>query len=301
MNSEAPTSSIAPATCEGCGSVLVISEEHPDKGVIYCTCSCIGEADRTNKDRSREKTVDSGKASLPPAPPSAVDAGPPKSTHRCVSCGAVLIAVGPRPDGSPAIAECPCGRPQRPHQERRATVREAPKSVPRVDRVRPIVRPAPPSSGGRKLVMLGAVSLMLVAGLAGYWAHGRGATTAPVVTKAPDSAAPPLRMNGDVEVRNDASGSVTLVSGDDPNAVFRAFCRHPQFKSALVPGEIQPTTPPDPDRLLGSAILMDGVGTPHHVILKRDPKTKRWSIGDGTSAIVIGKPAGPASPVTAAK
>lgn len=149
--------------------------------------------------------------------------------------------------------------------------------------------------------MIGAAVLILAGALAGFWAQsrrgaGNPAATAP--TLAPAATSPALLLSSDVVVQNDASGAVTLVAGSDPEAVFRAFCRHPQWKSSLIPGGIQQTTPPEADRLLGSALSMDGLGTMNRVMLKRNPETKRWQIGDGTAAITLGhsSPTPPATP-----
>lgn len=144
--------------------------------------------------------------------------------------------------------------------------------------------------------MAGAGLVVLAAILAGWRAHESGPrpkeTPAELVPHSGEGPAeivkpPPPLPPGGIEIQNDPSGAVMLVTGTDPNAVFRAFCRHPQFKAALVPGTLGSTTPPDPDLLLGSAVLMDGATTPRQVILKRDPATRRWSIGDGKSAIVL--------------
>jgi hypothetical protein len=152
-------------------------------------------------------------------------------------------------------------------------------------------------------VTAGALIVVLAAVVAGWWAHDgaskphetKAALVAPPSDPAETVTPPPPLPPGGVEIRNDSTGAVMLVTGSDPNAVLRAFCRHPQFKSTLVPGSLGSTTPPDPDLLLGSAVLMDGAGTQRQVILKRDRATHRWSIGDGTSAIALTDPAATAA------
>jgi hypothetical protein len=241
---------------------LVIFEEHPDGGVIYCTCSCIAEAERTNEDRRGKSTPVIGKLSAPPMQRRATDATAPVGSYRCEGCGALLSFE----------TDCPCGR---------YTAREAPEKLQRPDWV--VITPSEPeSSGSLSLVTVSAVGVVLVAALAGFLAWDRDL---PTITAAPRERT--FTSADDVKVSNDASGAVTLVSGSDPRSVFRAFCRHPQFNYALVPGGIEPTDPPHPDRLVGSALLMDGSGTLHRVTLQRNPKTNRWSIGDGTSAVAL--------------
>lgn len=153
---------------------------------------------------------------------------------------------------------------------------------------------------GGSTVLLGGLALALfLAAVAGFLAKmsGHGADTGPVVKTAvrrePATEVvgePASSLPGGVEVRNDASGVATQVSGFDASAVLRAFCRHPQFKSTMVPGALQSIMPPDPNLLIGSAVLMDGAGTPCQLILRRDPNTKRWSIGDGNAPIMAATP-----------
>ena len=267
MSSETPTNA-APATCESCGAMLVIFEEHPDGGIIYCTCSCIAESERTNEDRRRTNPPARGAPSSASMRRRATDV---PVFYRCEGCGATL-SFG---------TDCPCGR---------YTARAAPENLKPADWV--VITPRETeSSGGHGLLTVSAVAVVLVAALAGFLAWDRPVT---VTAAAPRERT--FTSVDDVKVTNNESGFSTLVSGSDPRSVFRAFCRHPQFNYSLVPGGIGPTDPPDPNRLVGTALLMDGSGTPYQVTLRRNPTTNRWSIGDGTSAIALER----ASPATTA-
>jgi hypothetical protein len=337
---DVPKTSRAPATCERCGSILVIFEEHGDGDVIYCACSCMTDSggvkaesksplcNRCGKTLPIFKNLGNGEAiyhtcscaGTPPPPPSAGGARPSKASRRCGSCGAMIIVVGSRPDGSPIEAECPCQRAQRSDQDRSgpgagparpSIAPPKPETAPtgkKPSSTVPVFRTAEPAAEGHNLVMVGAIVLVVGAALAGLWVEVKGKASVPATSvgaaaaskRAAEAAvAPPESAQHDgVEIVNDRSGAVTLVSGDDPSAVLRGFCRHPQWKSALVPGGLQATTPPDPDLLLGSAVLMDGSSTLRQVILKRNPETKHWSIGDGKSPITLGNlpTAGAAAP-----
>ena len=297
-----------PSCCERCGSVLVIFEEHPDGSRVYCACHCKAAADAPachlcGKPLQVWDEWDNGEAIFIACPcvtgadasPSVPETKPATASRNCRNCGALMVRVGTRPDGSPIEAECPCLRPARSDRAKAVAGRGR--------RPAPMAHAAPaarPQSSGSKVVMAGAGVVALAAILAGWWAHESGprpkeVPAEPVAHTGEGPAElvrpPPPLPPGGIEIKNDASGAVMLVTGSDPNAVFRAFCRHPQFNAALVPGTLGSTTPPDPDLLLGSAVLMDGASTPRQVMLKRDPTTRRWSIGDGKSAIVLTNPA----------
>jgi hypothetical protein len=201
----------------------------------------------------------------------------------------VRIVVGTRPDGSPIEAECSCQRTTRSD----ADAGHQPAQI-----AEPVVAfaPAELKSGHGTLVTLGVGVALVALALFGILRQRQPSVSLPALpakavapskmARAPVGTPTTSMLPGGVEVRNDASGAATLVSGVDPGAVLRAFCRHPQFNAAMVPGTLQSTTPPDPDLLLGSAILMDGKGSLRQLMLKRDAQTGRWSIGDGKSAIV---------------
>jgi hypothetical protein len=254
----------ASVCCERCGTVLEIFEEHDD-GVIYLACGCMTEADRMRANQAHEL---------------AVGAVADLALPLCSRCSQPLLAFHTRADGKPGYLACTCAalpdfRPSGKHARFSGSSRppfartEAVSHAPQVAR----------GAGMRRVGMIGAGVVVLAAALAGLRVQG------PTGSRGRDALAA-----AEIEMRKDASGALTLVSGADPSAVLIALCAHPQFKSSLVPGTVSLLVPPDPDLLLGSAFLRDGASTQRQVMLKRDPLTKRWSIGDGRNAIVPARP-----------
>ena len=113
--------------------------------------------------------------------------------------------------------------------------------------------------------------------------------TAPAAPEAP----PPLTVP-----RTDATGQLVEVIGPDPRSVLIAFCRSGRQSGQREPIEISPTVPPDASARWGLFRNLGQSATPVRAILiRKDPRTGRWSVGDGRTPITTG-PAPPLPPGT---
>ncbi len=85
--------------------------------------------------------------------------------------------------------------------------------------------------------------------------------------------------------QTDQEGRLTLVSGRDPDTVLHALCRHVAQRGKVVPVSVSAAASGNPDVRDGVALVMDGHGTTRTVTIRRDPRTARWTIGNGVDPI----------------
>ena len=86
--------------------------------------------------------------------------------------------------------------------------------------------------------------------------------------------------------RTDATGQLIEVLGPDPRSVLVAFCRSGRQSGQREPIEISPTVPSDAAARWGVFRNLGQLDTPVRAILiRKDPRTGRWSAGDGRSPV----------------
>ena len=133
---------------------------------------------------------------------------------------------------------------------------------------------------GDYLAQRGLASLVVSPAVAAAARRPAQAPAAPAVTQAP----PPLTVP-----RTDATGQLVEVIGPDPRSVLVAFCRSGRQSGLREPIEISPTVPPDAAARWGLFKSLEQPSTPPRAILiRKDPRTGRWSAGDGRTPITTG-------------
>ena len=105
------------------------------------------------------------------------------------------------------------------------------------------------------------------------------------------AAAVPLPPPALTVPRTDATGQLVEVVGPDPRSVLIAFCRTGRLSGRREPIEIGPTVPPDASSRWG---VFRNLGQPsmpvRAILIRKDPRTGRWSAGDGRSPITTEPP-----------
>jgi hypothetical protein len=110
----------------------------------------------------------------------------------------------------------------------------------------------------------------------------------PATQEAPAVPAPPPPMT---VPKTDTTGQVVQVVGPDPRSVLISFCSSGRQSGRREPIEIAPTVPPDSSARWGVFRSLDNPEIPVRAILiRKDPRTGRWSVGDGRSPIATEPP-----------
>ena len=130
---------------------------------------------------------------------------------------------------------------------------------------------------------LAALSLPEAAAASRHTGQGpSGGQPAPAVPAPP----PPLTVP-----RTDSTGQLVEVVGPDPRSVLIAFCSTGRQSGRRDPIEIDPTAPPDASARWGLFRNLEQPSMPVRAILiRKDPRTGRWSAGDGRSPIMTEPP-----------
>ena len=104
----------------------------------------------------------------------------------------------------------------------------------------------------------------------------------------PDVPAPPPALT---VPKTDSSGQLVEVVGPDPRSVLIAFCSTGRQSGRREPVEIDPTVPPDASARWGLFRNLEQSSMPlRAVLIRKDPRTGRWSAGDGRSPIMTEAP-----------
>jgi len=100
------------------------------------------------------------------------------------------------------------------------------------------------------------------------------------------SPPPPLTVP-----KTDSTGQLVEVVGPDPRSVLVAFCSTGRQSGQREPIEIDPTMPPDASARWGLFRNLEQPSMPvRAIVIRKDPKTGRWSAGDGRSPIMTEAP-----------
>jgi hypothetical protein len=111
--------------------------------------------------------------------------------------------------------------------------------------------------------------------------HSRTATEAQDGTEAPA----PARVSSPVEIVVDRLGAPTLVTGPDPRSVLEAFCSHPQNSARLSPRSLVPSAVRGSGDQIGLIEDYEHGSGMRAVVISRDPRSRRWRIGNGRTPI----------------
>jgi len=172
--------------------------------------------------------------------------------------------------------------------------------------------PDPGPSTVRRLPLAGSLALALAALCAwaywsGSWDRGRdnsagtvtpeshpfGASTPTEVTSA--TPRPPAATEAEarstapapssVELVENENGTLTQVSGPDPQSVLEAFCWHPRNRARLSPRSLTPSAVQSSGDQIGLIADLEHGSAVKAVVISRDPRSRRWRIGNGQTPI----------------
>ena len=135
---------------------------------------------------------------------------------------------------------------------------------------------------GEYLAQRGMAVLEPVPAAAATRAHVTAPAGAPAVPAPP----PPMTVP-----KSDAAGQLVEVVGPDARSVLISFCSSGREAGRREPIEIDPTVPPDASSRWGVFRNLDNPSMPARAILiRRDARTGRWSVGDGRTPIMTQAP-----------
>jgi hypothetical protein len=197
----------------------------------------------------------------------------------CGSCGLRHRIVIRRPRSAP--------RPS-PHNRAASPGVVEPRAAPAPGR--PAVAPAGPWT-----TMVYVVAALIMLGLGMHLIHLRGKSSGepPQTLLRPAEAAAPSRPDGQPSgspappppltvPTTDATGQVVAVDGPDPESVLIAFCGAGRRAGRSEPIGIATSVPPNNYLRFGVFRDLDRPDSPPRAIrIHRDPRTGRWSAGDG--------------------
>lgn len=220
---------------------------------------------------------------------------PVTAVIRCQRCGNPIRATRP-PAQATGLAggcsSCPDSAPP-PHD---------PAPEPGVPSVKYVISPRERHavSDAERLfrVALTAVGLMLLFGALGSRRERTTEGRASLRRKGPavmglaspvegPTAAPVLSPASLVEVRTGPSGVLTQVTGPDPRSVLEAFCAHPSLSNRYLVEAISPGIFAGSGQLQGLLLEREHNFAVKGVLIDRDPRTHRWTIGNGLGPIVV--------------
>ncbi|MCP3980243.1 MAG: hypothetical protein GY716_13140 [bacterium] len=112
-------------------------------------------------------------------------------------------------------------------------------------------------------------------------------TEARTEAPAPMTVGKPVRRQAPlVRVTTDDDGRVTKISGSDPAAILRAYCKTEPSFGILTPLEITSAVPPYPGIRLGILRDSDRIEQRYAVRIRKDRRTRQWMVGNGSQPIV---------------
>jgi hypothetical protein len=172
-------------------------------------------------------------------------------------------------------------------------------------------RPQTSVSHGVWNFMVFSVGAMILVGLGvhvyhvwGEYLAGRGlaalepapaaAATRAHIPASVDTPPPPLPPPPMTVPKTDTTGQLVEVVGPDPRSVLVSFCITGRQSGRREAVEIAATVPPDASARWGVFRNLDNPEIPLRAILiRKDPRTGRWSVGDGRTPIMTQPPPAP--------
>ena len=151
-----------------------------------------------------------------------------------------------------------------------------------------------PAANIRSLVVAASILITLVASLAilrqlagpasapdPQQVHSASVPPAPVPRHEPvDRELRDVPVESYARVQADDRGKILMVEATNPRNVLVAFCKsHEQFRR-LEPVSVVPTVPPSDVAQLGLLRDLDEVDDYRIVVIRRDPETRRWFVGN---------------------
>jgi hypothetical protein len=163
--------------------------------------------------------------------------------------------------------------------------------------------PDPGVTNVRRRPLAAALTLALAAlcGWAywsGSWDRGRDGRPQSASTRTEASSATPYPRaaietqarsgapaSSSVELVENEKGVLTQVTGPDPKSVLEAFCSHPRNRAKLSPRSFAPSAVRSSGDQIGLVEDHEHGSALKAVVISRDPRSRRWQIGNGKIAI----------------